>query len=153
LATRRSQSGKVQVSLVLVLLLALTGAYFLYALYPAILDEIDVRTALHTIANDGWHKKGREELHQRVVDKLATIGSHIEKTEDGPLARVPGLGVPDDDIVVTCTDHAQDCTDSDGAVRIDVRYQREIPLPWIEGKTLTLNFSPHAEATLNAVNW
>jgi hypothetical protein len=153
LATRRLQSGQVQVSLILVLLLALVGGYFVYALYPAFLDEVEVRTAIHSIANDGWHRNGREELHRRVVDKLATIGFHVEKTEEGQEIRVRGLGVPDDDIVVTCSDRGQDCSENDGAVKIEVRYQREMPLPWLTGKNVTLNFNPHAEATLNAVTW
>ena len=153
MSTRRSQSGQVQVSLVLVVLLALGGAYLLYAIYPAIVDEINVRQELHAIANEGWHRKGREELHREVMAKLAMIGFHVETRDDGTPVQMAGLGVPDDDVVITCTDRGQDCSEADGKVFIEVRYQRVMPLPGLTGKSLTLRFSPHADATLNAVNW
>jgi hypothetical protein len=153
LSTRRSQSGQVQVSLVLVLLLALGAGYLFYALYPAFLDEIDVRTNLHSIANDGWHHTGREDLHRKVIDKLRTIGFHYEPSEDGRPVRVTGLELAEDDVVVTCTDRGQDCSESDGQVFIEVHYQRSMPLPGLTGKNVTLRFNPHAEATLSAVAW
>jgi hypothetical protein len=153
LSSRRSQSGQIQFSLVLVVLVALLGGYFFYALYPAFLDEIDVRQAIQAVANDGWHLKGREDLHRQVMDKLAVIGSHPDVRDDGTPIVVRGLGVPDDDVIITCTDPIQTCSDANGKVFIEVRYQRVMPLPWWTGKTVSLRFSPHADATLNAVSW
>ena len=135
------------------LLLALGGAYLFYALYPAFLDEIEVRSSLHSVANDGWHHHGREDLHKQIMDKLATIGFHSETLDDGSTSTVRGLGVPDEDVVITCTDATQDCSGSDGKVVIEVSYERVMPLPWWKGKSITLRFSPHADATLNTVSW
>jgi len=130
------------------------GGYLGLAVYPAFSDEIEVRQQLHAVANEGWHHKGREELHRQVMEKLSGIGFHWERPDDGgPVRMAPGLGLTDDDVVVTCTDRGQDCSESDGRVEIRVRYQRLMPLPFLTGKNVTLNFSPHADATLNPVAW
>jgi hypothetical protein len=136
-----------------VLLVALLGAYILYALYPAFLDELEVRTTLHSVANEGWHRKGREDMHRQVMDKLATIGFHLDTVEEGPPVQVRGIGVAEEDVVITCTDRSQDCSDNDGKVLIEVHYERVMPLPWLTGKSVTLKFNPHAEATLATVAW
>jgi hypothetical protein len=137
-----------------VLLLLAGAGYLFYALYPAFLDNMDIQTTLHAVANDGWRRKGREDLHQQIMNKLANVGFHFEPSEDGSTpVRVRGLGVPEDDVVVTCTDRTQDCSENDGKIYVEVRYQRVMPLPGLTGKNVTLRFSPHAEATLAAVNW
>jgi hypothetical protein len=152
--SRRSlESGQVQGSLLVVFVVALALGYLGWALYPAITDEMYVRQSLHAIANEGWHHGGRSDLHKQVMDKLATIGTHLETPADGPARAVQGLGVQDDDVVVSCTDRTQDCTDDTGEVQIQVRYQRVMPLPFLTDKSITLHFSPHADATLKSVNW
>ncbi len=152
--SRRSlESGQIQFSVILSLLVMLGIVYLIWAVFPAVSDEIEVRQALHAIANDGWHHGGRADLQKRLMDKLATIGSHAETTTDGVSRIAPGLGLQDEDVTITCTDRTQDCTEEPGQVDIQVRYERVMPLPLLTGKNITLRFHPHADATLKPVNW
>ncbi len=150
---RRTESGEFNfVALLLLSGVALAG-YLAYALLPAFSDEMDVAQQLHAVANDGWRRIGKEEMHKRVLEAMGKIGNHIETPAGGLPTEVPGLEVNDDDVEISCTDQSQDCSDLTGDVTIAVHYTRLVPLPWLQGKFVTLHFSPSAHASLQPVKW
>ena len=150
---RRGQSGEIQFMSVVLIAAVLAAGYLGYALYPAYSDELDASQAIHGIANDGWRRIGKEELHKRVMEKLARIGSHVETQAGGQPTEVPGLPIGDDDVTVVCTDQDQDCSESTGEVTLSFQYVRHVPLPGLTGKYLTLHFSSNATASLLPVKW
>jgi hypothetical protein len=136
------------------LALALVGVVYVgYALYPAFFDNMDATAVVHSVVNDAWHKLGREELQKRTLEKLASIGHHIETPAGGSPKEVPGLPVTDENITVTCTDTGQDCTEQQGEVTLSVNYERHMPLPFLKGKYITLKFHPSATGTLLPAQW
>ncbi|HUB08441.1 MAG TPA: hypothetical protein VMB50_15660 [Myxococcales bacterium] len=136
----------------LVLGIAAVG-YVGYAIFPAFVDNMDASQQIHAVVNDGWRRIGKDEIQKRVLEKLSTIGSHVETPAGGAATVVRGLPVTDDDVIVTCTDQDQDCSDQSGDVTVSVHYARHMPLPWLKGKFITLHFSPSANASLAPVNW
>ena len=150
---RRAESGEINFVAVLMLCGVALAGYFAYALMPAFSDEMDVSQQIHAIANDGWRRIGKDELHKRVLEAMGKIGHHVETPAGGQPTDVPGLEVEDDDVEITCTDQDQDCSDAAGDVTIAVHYTRQVPLPGLQGKFVTLHFNPSAQASLQPVKW
>ncbi|MHB8419890.1 MAG: hypothetical protein ACYDCL_17590 [Myxococcales bacterium] len=129
------------------------AGYLGYSLYPAFVDNMDAAQQLHSVVNDGWRRIGKDEIHKRVLEKLSAIGSHLETPAGGAVTEVRGLPIDDDDVVVTCSDQDQDCSEQTGDVTVTVHYTRHMPLPGLKGKSITLHFNPSASASLAPVNW
>jgi hypothetical protein len=147
------ESGAIQATTFLLLLALCLAGYLAYALFPAFNDNFSVKQAIQQIANDGWRLTGREDLRNRVIAKLPTIGSHAVADSTGHLVEVPGLLVSEPDVTVSCGDRGQDCSAAEGQVVISVEYRRVVPLPFLKEKTLTLHFHPSASAVLTPVVW
>ncbi len=154
-ARRRARSGRIQGSSLLLLLLAAAAGWLAYAVWPAIADNLEAERQLHAIANDAWRRIGERQIHDRVLDALAKIGSHVETPAGGQAVEAAGLPIDDDEqhVVVTCTDPNEDCSDSQGQITITVHYTRSVPLPGLQGKYLTLHFNPSAESGLEPPTW
>ncbi len=130
-----------------------TAAYIGYALFPAFSDNMDATAAVHAMVNDAWQKMGKEELQKRMLEKLSTIGHHVETAAGGSPKEVAGLPIGDEDITITCTDTTQTCSDQEGQITISVNYERHMPLPFLKGKYITLHFHPSATETLLPAKW
>jgi hypothetical protein len=139
-------------SVLLLLLIAVAG-YFAYTLLPAFEDNYTARQAIAGIVNQGWRHLGQTEIHRQILEKLSTIGSHVELPAGGQPIEVKGLPIDDDSVVVVCTDQQGDCSGADGEVMATVSYTRIISLPYLTGKTISLSFSPSAKESLHPVNW
>ena len=150
---RGRSAGFIQFSTVLLILGLAVGGYFAYVIAPAYIDNYTLKQDLTGIANQAWRRVGRDELRKQVVDKAATIGSHVEIPEGGLPIVVRGLPVGDDEVTVTCTDAAGDCSGDEGEVFIAISYTRIMLLPYLKGKFVTLHFSPTAKETLKPVEW
>ena len=129
------------------------ACYVGYSIFPAFVDNMDAAQQLHGVVNDGWRLPGKEELHKRVMEKLATIGKHVETPAGGATTEVSGLPIDDDSVEVVCTDQNEDCSAQQGDVTVTVHYTRRMPLPGLKDKFITLHFSPTASASLAPVNW
>jgi hypothetical protein len=105
------------------------------------------------MVNDAWRKIGREELKKRMLEKLSTIGHHVETPAGGSPKDAPGLPITEEDIIVTCTDTGQDCSEQAGEVTITVNYERHMPMPFLKDKYITLHFHPSASGTLLPAQW
>lgn len=146
-------SGGVQfTSILLILAIAIVG-YFFWALVPAFSDNMDARQAISGIINQAWRRMGKEEIHKQVLEKLSTIGSHVETPAGGVTTVVKGLPIDDDSVVVLCSDEPGDCSTADGEVTVTVTYTRVVPLPYLTGKSLTLHFAPTAKESLKPAQW
>jgi hypothetical protein len=145
-------SGRIQFTSILTLLLITVGGYFAYALVPAYADNYTLKQDLSGVANQAWHKMGKEELQKQVIDKASAIGSHVEIPVGGLPITVKGLPVGDDEVTVLCTDPSGDCS-GDGEVMISVNYGRIVELPYLKGRFVTLHFSDSAKETLKPVEW
>jgi len=149
----RGAPGFIQFTTILTVLALSIGGYFLYALLPAYTENYTLKQELSGVANQAWHKLGREELQKQVIAKATGIGSHVEIPPSGLPVTVKGLPIGEDEVSVTCTDSARDCTGADGSVVIAVSYMRIMTLPYLSGKHLTLHFSPSATESLQPVEW
>ena len=136
----------------MLLVLSLAG-YFTYALLPAYTENYTLKQELSGVANQAWHKLGRDELQKQVIAKATGIGSHVEIPPSGLPVTVKGLPIGEDEVSVTCTDAAHDCSGDEGSVVIAVTYVRIMILPYLSGKYLTLKFSPSATESLKPVEW
>jgi hypothetical protein len=139
-------------TVLLLLILGLAG-YLVYTIFPAFSDNVSVKQAIQVTANEAWHGVGREELRNRVLGKLASMGSHAVTNATGHLEERPGLGVTDRDVEVVCSDRGQDCSSQDGRVSISVEYVRVVPLPFLKDKKVSLHFHPSASAAMTPVLW
>lgn len=151
--TVRSNSGMMQWTTALLILGIAIAGYFFWALLPAYADNYTARQSIESVVNQGWRRMGKEEIHKQVLEKLSTIGSHIEQPAGGLPIEVKGLPVDDDSVVVTCTDTRADCSESSGEVQVTVTYTRVMELPYWKGKTISLHFSPTAKETLQPATW
>ena len=146
-------SGEVQfTSLLLLVVLAAIG-YFAYALFPGVADNYTLKQQMSGVVNQAWKRLGKEDVHKQVMEKAGAIGTHIEQPAGGLPIEAPGLPIAEEDVVVVCTDQAQDCTKDDGEVFVTVTYARVMPLPYFKGKSLTLHFSPSVHETLKPAAW
>ncbi len=149
----RRARGFIQFTTILTFAAIGVVGYFAYALGPAYLDNYTLKQDLSGIANQAWHKRGREELQKQVIEKAAGIGSHVEIPPSGLPVTVKGLPIGEDEVTVTCTDSARDCSGADGSVVIGVSYMRIMTLPYLTGKHIDLHFSPSTTESLQPVEW
>ena len=149
----RTNAGEIQFTSVLLLLAIATAGYFAWALLPAVADNYTAKQTIGGIVNQGWKRMGKEEMHKETLEKLSTIGSHIEQPPGGQPIEVKGLPIEDDSVVVVCTDPREDCSESDGEVTITVTYTRVVPLPYLKSKSVSLHFAPSAKETLKPAAW
>jgi hypothetical protein len=139
-------------TVLLILAIAIAG-YFFWAMLPAYEDNYTARQSIEGVVNQGWKKTGKEEIHKQILEKLSTIGSHVETPAGGVPVEVRGLPIDDDSVVVVCTDSRADCSASEGDVQVTVNYTRVVPLPFLGHKTISLHFSPSAKESLQPANW
>ncbi len=145
--------GRIQFTTILTLLLISVGGYFVWVLLPAYIDNYTLKQDLSGVANEAWHKLGKDELRKQVIEKASGVGTHIEIPPSGLPVTVRGLPIGEDEVVVTCTDQTADCSSSEGDVMINVTYTRIVAMPYLTGKFITLHFSPSAKESLKAVEW
>src|SRR5580704_3970731 len=67
----RGAPGRIQFTSILTLLLISVGGYFAYALTPAYVDNYTLKQDLSGIANQAWHRMGKEELQKQVIEKAS----------------------------------------------------------------------------------
>jgi len=147
------ESGAIQATTVILLLALCVAGYLVYAVFPAYNDNFTLKQTIQQIANDGWRLSGREDLRNRVIAKLPTMGAHAAIDSSGHLVEVPGLLVSERDVTVSCSDRGHDCGAAEGQVEISVEYRRVLLLPFLKDKTISLRFHPSARAALTPVVW
>jgi hypothetical protein len=118
------------------LVIAVGSIYAIVIFSPAVIDNMAVQSAIA-----GTHAEASrvddDTLRGRIQEKLRVVGSHEEQNDLGQTETVPGLGIPNELIVI-------DRDTVQNKVTIHIPYQRRVALrPF--GKVITLNFHPLKE--------
>jgi hypothetical protein len=125
------------------LLLGLAVAFYLAILIvPVYFDNMDIRQELGNTFLQQGKLKTETEIHDFLVRRLGTLGSHYEPDEEtGELLEVPGILV-DDEQVTVIRDPAQH------TLLLQISYDREVKLiP--SNKVLNFHFEPKFEDKLS----
>jgi hypothetical protein len=133
----RDESGKVKFLTIVLLAALVGGAYWGFVYVPLALDHLDVRHRCQESLNSTWRRNSAQHTKDDFLRRVRSIRT-VEVEIGGDLRTVPAID-PGEDLEVRLDQSVRP-----PMLSIDVYYEREVPLPFLD-RTHIFAFSTYCE--------